>query len=83
MEMNDILSTFVRSHRGKRTISEAYLQGLITEQHLKFEEIVCKQKSMKQLAITGELYYNGYRFVRIYTITRVQYFSLLESCVLL
>ena len=56
--MNDIHSTFVRSRRVKQAISEAYLQDLITEQHMKFEDIVWKNNSLKQLAVTGELFQN-------------------------
>jgi hypothetical protein len=52
--MNDILTAFVRSHCGKKKTSEEYLHSLVTEQHMKFEENVCQNKSLKQLALTGE-----------------------------
>jgi hypothetical protein len=52
--MNDILTKFVRSHCGKKTMSEEYLHSLVTAQHMKFEENVLQNKSLKQLAVTGK-----------------------------
>ena len=55
LKMNEILTSFVRSRINKKTISEDDLQSFLTEQHMKFEENILKNNSLKHLAVTGEL----------------------------
>jgi hypothetical protein len=53
VKIEDVLTEFVRSRCGKKTISEEYLQDLLTKQHLNFEETVLLNKSLKELALIG------------------------------
>ena len=52
LKIEDILTEFVRSRCAeKTTISEEHLQDVLTKQHLKFEECVLQNKSLKELAV--------------------------------